>query len=574
LPGRFRRKVWVACLILTIQSLSELLSLASIIPAVAALALPETFFRGGIGARIATMSGVASPQILSLMILAGVIGLFAVKNLFALFGTRYQARLVFDLLVDLSTRAYRHHLQSGFLAVRSRPFSEVAAEISGATQRFASNVILASLFLLTEAVVLVVLAAGVLWYEPVAFLAVAATILPPFGYFHLQTKRGIQQLESGIHRLEADLSGAVHESLSGYVELLSTGSEEFFLRRFSGRIGEFASLMSRRTLLGAIPSRLAEISLVLGVGVLCAYAMFRIPELPQRVTLFGVYLVAAYRFLPSANRITLCLLSIRGNAFSLDVVRKFTDAEDRKEPCPTEVVSFQEGVAFENVGFRYPSADEMVLENVSFAVRKGECVGITGPSGAGKSTLLNLLLGFLDPTTGSIRIDGTPRSVGNIKSWRRRVGYVQQEVFTLQGTIRENVAFGVEPDRTDAAGVERAVELAALSDFVRSLPEGLETPLGERGANLSMGQRQRIGIARALYHGAELLVFDEPTSALDPVAEREIALAIRRLHGQGFTLVIVSHRRELLGTCDRILQVSDKTLYKVSGHDPLPAPGL
>jgi ABC-type multidrug transport system fused ATPase/permease subunit len=560
LPERFRSRAIIACVLLVLQSLAELLSLGAIIPAVPALMAPETFFHRGFGARIAGFVGIESLALLSLLLLTGIVVLFALKNLFVYFVNRYQVTFVYDVYRDLSTRLYEHHLASGLLALRSRPSPEVARDIVGVTNRFAGTLVLAFLLLLTEIVVILMLSAGIVWYEPFAFAVVACGLFPLFGLFYLRTKRAIQKIELQINNLDARLAGTVYQSLFGYADVVATGAQGYFLRRYSRMAAEYGHALGKRTIFGFVPARLSEVAMVVGVAILYFYAVLRIPELPARLTLFGVYLVAAYRLLPSGNRMTISLLAIRGNAFALDVVEAMQGGLVSRDLGPGEAVSFEREISFENVSFRYPNAKAAILENVSVTVKKGECLGIMGPSGTGKSTFLNLFLGLLEPTAGVIRVDGSPLKPSNIEAWRRLTGYVQQEVFILDGTILENIAFGVEDADVKRERVDRAVRLSALTELIGGFPKGLLTPVGERGSTLSVGQKQRLGIARALYHGAEVIVFDEATSALDAETEKEITSSIRNLGEAGCTVIIVSHREQPLTVCDRVTRLENGNL--------------
>lgn len=560
LPNAFQKKAVIAVFLLVIQSFAELLTFGAIIPAVPAFTSPYTFFSQGLGARIAAAVSVHSPIALSFVVLLGILLLFSLKNLLVHAICQYQTSFVFDLYCDLSTRLFRHTIGSGLLALRAHSSSDTARDIIGVTMRFSRNVVLSYLFLLTEAVVVLVLSCGIILYEPKAFLLVAGLLTPPFAIFYLRIKRLIQRLESEMNVLESDLSKVVYQTLFGYTDVVATGTQKFFLRKFSSDAEVYSEISQRRTVLGLVPTRIAELSLVVGVAALYLYSFAFIPDVPQRVALFTVYMIAAYRILPSANRITLCLLSIRGNAFSLETAQAAKASERQARMIGEEQISFHKHIQFEEVEFTYPGGSKPTLKNLNVTIQKGECVGVVGPSGSGKSTFLNLLLGLFEPTGGTLRIDDTPLSAANIESWRHKVGYVQQEVFIADGTVQDNIAFGIEKDKINRERLDRAMELSALTELVRALPAGIQTPLGERGSSLSVGQKQRVGIARALYHGAEVIVFDEATSALDAETEKEITASVQKLRQIGCSIVMVSHRDQPLTACDRILMLEGGSL--------------
>jgi ABC-type bacteriocin/lantibiotic exporter with double-glycine peptidase domain len=224
--------------------------------------------------------------------------------------------------------------------------------------------------------------------------------------------------------------------------------------------------------------------------------------------------------------------------------------DDRNPLRPDE--PFQD-LSLSGVGFSY-AGREPVLSGIELKVRAGESIGIVGGSGAGKSTLLGLLLGLLDPTEGEVRVNGRPLADCR-RSWQQRLGYVPQTVAVLDATLRENVAFGCPPAEIDDARVRSAIQAAQLDEYVAGLPAGLETELGEDGARMSGGQRQRLGLARALYDEPSLLVLDEATSSLDSATERRILDTLERLRGD-VTMVVVSHRHSTIRSADRVVHLA------------------
>jgi ABC-type multidrug transport system fused ATPase/permease subunit len=264
-----------------------------------------------------------------------------------------------------------------------------------------------------------------------------------------------------------------------------------------------------------------------------------------------LFAAAAFRLLPSVNRLSHTVQSLRFNAASVaNIEREFAIEQPPVSYGASRQLPFRRKLAIEGVSFRYPGAAAPALHDVSFDVDHGTSVGIIGSSGAGKSTLVDVILGLLTPTQGRITVDGFDIQ-GDLRAWRQGLGYVPQSIYLCDDTIRRNVAFGLPDARIDDAAVERAIRAAQLDAFVAELPQGLDTVVGERGVRLSGGQRQRIGIARALYRDPAVLVLDEATSALDDSTEREVMRAVNALHGVK-TLLIVAHRLTTVERCDVI----------------------
>ena len=218
-------------------------------------------------------------------------------------------------------------------------------------------------------------------------------------------------------------------------------------------------------------------------------------------------------------------------------------------------MELREGIELRNVSFKFDDAQRPTIENLSFTIKRGERLGIRGASGVGKTTLFNLILGLYRPTSGVIIVDGLELTQERMAKWHNSIGYVSQSVFISDGTLAENIAFGVDEQNIDYRRVNEAIAQANLMEFVESLSKGINTPIGEQGSRISGGQRQRIGIARALYKGCDIMLFDEATSSLDEVCEESINESITRLKEQNpnLTIVVIAHRESTLEYCDRVI---------------------
>jgi ATP-binding cassette subfamily C protein len=276
----------------------------------------------------------------------------------------------------------------------------------------------------------------------------------------------------------------------------------------------------------------------------------------------SVMALAAYKLLPTLQLLFSQLVTVSANNYTLtQLEEEILQIESESEPKSKKTeddrgLSFEREIKFDGLTFSYAKGVTPILRDFSLTIGKNESIGIAGPSGSGKSTLVDLILGLHTPQNGVITIDGVPLSASNMTSWRRMIGYVPQEIYLLDETIAENIAFGVPSGEVDQKAIKEAAEGAQILDFIeKELPNGFMTTVGERGVRLSGGQRQRIGLARALYHKPAVLILDEATSALDTETELAVMNTIHRLQGQ-MTIITIAHRLGTIETCDRVININ------------------
>ena len=280
--------------------------------------------------------------------------------------------------------------------------------------------------------------------------------------------------------------------------------------------------------------------------------------------MFGTLAAAALVLLPCVNRINNQINSIAYfEPFFMGVSDNLQDEINGQNTDMSfatdeeEKLDVKHSIEMKDITYAYPNTERLIFDHADLKIPVGASVGIVGTSGAGKSTVVDILLGLLEPSTGYIYADGVDvKETGNYRKWLKNIGYIPQMIFMLDDTIRKNVAFGVPEDKIDENRLWEVLKEAQLDEFIKTLPEGLETGIGERGIRLSGGQRQRIGIARALYNDPEVLILDEATSALDNDTEAAIMESINRLHGRK-TLIIIAHRLQTIEKCDIVYRVED-----------------
>ncbi len=348
----------------------------------------------------------------------------------------------------------------------------------------------------------------------------------------------------------------INQSLGAIKETKVSCKEEFFLDAFRKAYFEYGKANGKFLFMNQLPRMLIETIIVCGLLLLIITKLMLGNQPEEIVPLLGVLALAAFRLMPSANRIVNLSNGIRFqmplfNELYEDLLIIKNKGAKETETClqkPESRMDFENVVSVEELSFAYPEIEKQVLNNISFSIPKGKFVGIVGPSGAGKTTFVDILLGLLAPNKGKISVDGK-NIYDDIRTWQANLAYVPQSIYLIDGTIRENIALGVDEKEINDALINKVLQMAELYDFVQELPAGIDTTVGERGVKLSGGQRQRIGIARALYYQPQVLVLDEATSALDNETEKSITDTILKLKGQ-ITIIAVAHRLTTLAQCD------------------------
>ena len=358
----------------------------------------------------------------------------------------------------------------------------------------------------------------------------------------------------------------ISQSVLGIKEVKIFGREKYFVDSYNECGNGYVNAVQKYSLYNSIPKLLIE-AVCVGVMMIYMIVMIAIGRDPESLmTDFATLAAAALVLLPAVNRINNQINAMAYfEPFLMNVSDNLQDDIDDENTdmafaADVEKLDLHKSITFEGITYSYPGSDVKILDKADFEIPIGSSIGIVGTTGAGKSTLVDILLGLLKPQEGVIKADGADIK-DNYRSFLKNVGYIPQMIFMLDDTIRNNVAFGIPASEQSEERIWEALKEAALDDFVRGLPDGLDTGIGERGIRISGGQRQRIGIARALYADPEVLVLDEATSALDNETENLIMESINRFMGRK-TLVIIAHRLQTIEKCDMVFRVGDGRIVR------------
>lgn len=551
--------------VMLIGAALELLGVGLILEAATVITDPDILEKNEMLAYLYDLLGMDSMTQFSMFMLGALILVYAVKNAYLFFQSKMQFRFVYGnqfatsrrMMINFMQRPYEYYLNADTSVIQRSITSDVNNMY---------GLILSLLQLVSEMIVFVCLTMFCLYKDVVMTCTVAVLLIVVLLIIKCVLKPVMRKAGEENQDFYSGLYKWIDQSVMGIKEIKVANKESYFINEYCKCGAGYVSAVQRYNLYNATPRLLIETVAIAGMIL---YMMLRLAQgtpvtdiMPQLITLAA----AAMRLIPSANRINNYLTSIayfepffmgvtdnlqeeiRDESVNYDEAAYRTRKQVEKLPVTKEI-------CLKDITYHYPNSDVLIFDRASMCIPVGKSVGIVGTSGAGKTTVVDILLGLLRIQSGEILADGIEVR-NHYESWLKNIGYIPQSIFMIDATIRKNVAFGCSEDEIDDGKVWQALREARLDEFVRGLPDGLDTGIGERGIRISGGQRQRIGIARALYEDPEVLVLDEATSALDNETEAAIMDSINCLHGRK-TLIIIAHRLQTIEKCDIVYRVEN-----------------
>ena len=497
--------------------------------------------------------GCSSHESFALVICAAILGVILLKNIVVLALYRIERDYIYDLYTTLSRQLFESYYRRGLSFIKHNNTALLTRNVNVVSLMFVAGVLRPIATIIGEVALLVMLFVALVCYSPSVALLTLAALLPIMVIFYIVVRRRLNDIGLRENEAQRIKSRIVAECFRGYADIEVGGAFAERLKRFDEAAKEVVTLRRRSATLGMLPQMFTEVGLSLALVAMLLVSIYASSE--DMGLIFGIFAVAAVRLIPSIRNILASWSTLRLNSYTIATMAEATEVEMTEDEVSTEPLKLRTSLVLEGLCFTFEDSTTPTIENLSMEIRRGERVGIRGASGVGKTTLFNLLLGLYKPTAGRILVDGEELTGGRVRQWQNNIGYVSQQVFIGDMTLAENIALGVERKDIDLERLSMAIERADLRSFVESLPEGVESHIGEQGCRISGGQRQRIGIARALYKGCDILLFDEATSSLDSQTEENINNAIRRLsaNSDDLTIVVIAHRESSLEYCDRIV---------------------
>jgi ABC-type multidrug transport system fused ATPase/permease subunit len=562
-----RRNIILLFILNVINAFAEVISIGSIIPIVSLLMDEKNINKYPVINQILSIlpSSIHSKVLGLLMLFAIVTILVGIIRYVTLVFTN---NLAFNISSSIAIRVYTTALYKPYPVHLQGNSSETISNLTTKVNSMISGIFLPLLTFVNSFFVILSILGALMIISPL----IASVIFVVFGTaYWIISKRSVKKVHENsgkIARLDEKLIKLIQESLGGIREIILDGNQKYYIKIFSDVNKPLRTAQCENVIAGASPRYFIE---SLGIITICSIAIFSVSNNHSGSDIFPViaaFAFSAQRILPTAQILYSSWSSLVGNSVQMKILANDLQVVSKQyeDITPLGKMEIMNQLEFKNVSFRYVNDHPDILHQINFVIPRATRVGIVGKTGMGKTTLMDMLMGLLEPTNGSLTVDGNTLNPKNVKQWRNSLAHVPQNIYLSDLSIRENIAFGFESHEVEMEKVYHAAKNAQLHDFIMQLPEQYDTLVGERGVRLSGGQRQRIGIARALYKKANIIILDEATSALDSETEEKIMRTIYE-SGEQVTMFIIAHRLSTLKLTDLILEVKNKNVIIYKSYD-------
>lgn len=569
-----RRRLLLVFGAVLLNAIVEVAGIASVVPFLTLVANPDAVQSNALLQWLYRTLGFSSTHWFLLFLGFIVLGVIVASNAVAALSTWAMLRFSWMRNHSLSRRLLASYLHRPYAFFLDQNTAMLGRNILMETQQVVNGLLIPGMQTLARGFVILFILAFLLILNPLLALIMTFALGSAYGAIYMLVRRRLARI--GRERVEANTQRfKVANEAFGAIKLIKLlGKDRLFVERYTDSSFRYSDRMATGALISMVPRFALEAIAFGGILVVVLYLLGTQRELSQVLPLIGLYAFAGYRLMPALQTIFSGATQVRFNLASLNILHEALEGTTTPEAPSAEPIAplpFHHRLDLENVTFRYPSAGGPVIEGLDLSIPVGASVGFAGRTGSGKTTIVDLILGLLEPTSGTLWVDGEAITDATRRRWQRDLGYVPQEIYLTDDTIARNIALGISDEEINMDAVEQAARIANLHDFVvTSLPEGYEATVGERGIRLSGGERQRIGIARALYHDPAVLVLDEATSALDGATEEAVFRAIANV-ARVKTLIVIAHRLTTVKDCDVVYVIEAGRIIAQGTYDELMA---
>ena len=570
LDKRHKRRSVLIFILMIIVSFSEVISIGAILPFLGVLTSPELVYQNAFMQPIIQTLELSSANQLVLPLTIGFIVATLIAGVMRI--TLLNAINHFERVVgtDLNIDVYRNTLYQSYRDHIDRNSSYIVSLITKKTDVVIRGIFRAALTLVSSVLILI----GIVSVLIMINVEVALGVLGGFGLIYWGISRYTRKRRAinsqRIANEHTKMIKVLQEGMGGIRDILINASQQFYCSLFRNSDVHLRRAIADNDFIALSPRFAIEALGMTLVAILAYYMSQSANEAEDIVPILGAIAMGAQRLLPVLQAIYSSVSNIDGSRHSLQEVLDLLSQTlpNYAEQPPAIPMSFKKEIRLNNLSFRYGENIPMVLNRINLTLTKGKSIGFIGVTGSGKSTLLDIIMGLLSPTEGVLTVDGVVLTMNNIRNWQANIAHVSQEVYLSDSTIEENIAFSQHKNNIDFSLVKQSANRACIAELIESWPEQYKTVIGERGVRLSGGQIQRIGIARALYRQASILVFDEATSALDSKTEKLVMDSIKDL-GKNITVLIIAHRVTTLKDCDQVVELGDSKIIRIGSYNDL-----
>jgi ATP-binding cassette, subfamily B, bacterial PglK len=566
-----RKRFFTLQILVVIMAIMEILGVASIIPFMALVGDMSQLKEDNAISKVFELSGIESESqflfflgiiVLIMLFFSAMISMFTIWTL-SMFANKIGA--------EIADRLYKHYLKQGWLFHTTTSSAQLTKKIAIETQRVTVGILMPLMQINARSILAVLMVLSIFIFDPIIASIGFLTFTSAYFIIFKVVRTRLHNNGKAISEVNEQRFRLMNEGFGGIKDLLLLGRDGDYIMRFNKTGHTLSYSLGLNAALAAVPRYFMEL---IAFGSMIIMVLFLIGShdgnLGIILPILSVYALAGVKLLPAFQIIYANTARIKANSAAFESIEQDLISSTKFSPVKSksinkDAIEIEKLISLEDITFTYPNSKKPVLDKLDISIPVNNVIGIVGPSGSGKSTLIDVLLGLIIPQQGRLLIDNTEIGSSSLRAWQNTIGFVSQSIFLSEGTIAENVAFGIPKEQINIEQVYRSLKLANLEQLLEGLDKGIDTKVGERGVQLSGGQRQRIGIARALYYEAQVLVFDEATSSLDGITEKMIMEAIHDFSGKK-TIIMIAHRLKTVEKCDKIFfidkgKVVDKGTY-------------
>ena len=550
-----QKYIFVLGFMLTVMAFFEVVGVASIMPFLALVGDPSIISQNKLLTNVFEFTGLQNRDTFIIYCGLFAVGMLIFSNGVRFFTTASLLKFIHMGNFSISTRMFKIYILQPYTFFLNHNSSEMGKNILDEVGLVSANVLQQFLILASRLIIILAMLAFMVAMEPMVSLALFSFFGSCYVAAYLLTHRKMSAVAKMRVKAQSGRFHVASDSFRGIKEVKAGNREKFFFGLFQKSAKDFAQQCATNEIVACCPRFVLEVVAFGSVIILVLYFFVVGFEQAQFLPLLGMYALGGMKLMPAMQQLFTALNSIRFYLPTLQMLYK-----DYSTYGPTagefksvvNTIPFEKSIRFRHIFFAYTDEDSNVLNSLDLTIAKNEMIGLVGATGAGKTTLIDILLGLLTPDHGALEIDDVALDEQNVRAWQKHIGYVSQSIFLLDDTVRMNIAFGVNPEDIDNKRVIKAAKIANIHDHItKNMAEGYDSIVGEQGVRMSGGQKQRMSIARALYHDPDVLILDEATSALDRETENRVMESIKSLAGQK-TIIMIAHRTTTLSQCDRI----------------------